>query len=154
MRSTGCVLLSFLLLAACGPPYFGPPVMQATAEEDASAKAFVDPSPSMSAVYIYRAGHYAWAWPVDISLLGAVKTTLPVDTYVRADMAPGLNEVYCITNALPDRRRVELMADRVRYFQVTVNRGEFGPFCLVAEVAPEVGQAEVRRKRRIQPMWP
>ena len=149
MRATAGVILSLLLLAACGPP-----VMKTAVEDDAAAKLFPEPASSKSALYIYRAGHYAWAWPVDISVVGAVKTPLPVDTFVRVDIAPGPNEVYCITNALPDRRRTQLVADRVRYFQVTVNRGEYGPFCLVREVSPEVGQAAVRASRRIQPLWP
>ena len=149
MRSTGCVILSLLLLASCGPP-----VMETALVDDARAKTFADPPPSLSAVYIYRLNGYAWAWPVNISVVGAVKTPLPIDTFVRVDVPPGPNEVYCITNALPDRRRTELVAERVRYFQVTVNRGEWGPFCLVAEVAPEVGQAAIRSSRRIQPLYP
>ena len=108
----------------------------------------------MAALYIYRAGHYAWAWPIDITVVGAVKTPLPVDTFVRVEVPPGPNEVYCLTNALSDRRRHELLADQVRYFQVTINRGEYGPFCLVAEVAPEYAQALIRANRRIEPMSP
>jgi len=149
MRSTGGVILSLLLLASCGPP-----VMRTPVEEDAAAKLFAEPAPSMAALYIYRAGHYAWAWPVDVSVVGAVKTPLPIDSFVRVDVQAGPNEVYCITNALPDRRRTQLAADAVRYFQVTVNRGEWGPFCLVQEVSPEIGQAAVRGGRRIQPLWP
>jgi hypothetical protein len=149
MRATAGVILSLLLLASCGPP-----VMRSTVEEDAAAKLFPEPEPAKAGLYIYRAGHYAWAWPVDIRVVGAVKTPLPIDSFVRVDVPPGPNEVYCITNALPDRRRTELLADRVRYFQVTVNRGEWGPFCLVSEVSPEVGQAAVRSSRRIQPLWP
>jgi hypothetical protein len=149
MRATGGVILSLMLLASCGPP-----VMRTSVEEDAAAKLFAEPPPAMAALYIYRAGHYAWAWPVDIAVVGSVKTPLPIDSFVRVEVPPGPNEVYCITNALPDRRRTQLGPDRVRYFQVTVNRGEWGPFCLVAEVAPEVGQAAVRGSRRIQPLWP
>jgi len=149
MRSAGCVILSLLLLASCGPP-----VLESPQADDVRAKAFADPTPSQAAVYIYRTSHYAWAWPVNIRVVGAVRTPLPVDTYVRVDLEPGLNEVFCITNALPDRRRVELFAERVRYFEVSVNRGEWGPFCLVREVAPEVGQAAVRSSRRIQPLYP
>jgi hypothetical protein len=149
MRSTGCVIFSLLLLASCGPP-----VMESALEEDARAKAFAEPPPSLSTVYIYRLDGYAWAWPVNISVVGAVKTPLPIDTFVRVDVRPGPNEVYCITNALPDRRRTELFAERTRYFQVTVNRGDWGPFCLVTEVSPDVGQAGVRASRRIQPLYP
>jgi hypothetical protein len=149
MRATAGVILSLLLLASCGPP-----VMRTTVEEDTAAKLFPEPTPSRAALYIYRSGQYAWAWPVDVAVVGAVKTPLPVDTFVRVEVPPGPNEVYCITNALPDRRRTQLAPDHVRYFQVTVNRGEWGPFCLVAEVAPEVGQAAVRGSRRIQPLYP
>ena len=149
MRATVGVILSLLLLASCGPP-----LMRTTAEEDAAAKLFPEPEPAKSALYIYRAGHYAWAWPVDIRVVGSVKTPLPVDSFVRVDVMPGPNEVYCITNALPDRRRTELVADHVRYFRVTVNHGEWGPVCLVTEVSAEVGQAGVKSGRRIQALWP
>ena len=149
MRATGCVILSLLLLSSCGPP-----VLETAVEEDASAKAFAGPPPSLSTLYIYRTTHYAWAWPVNIRVVGSVRTPLPVDTFVRVDVKPGPNEVFCITNALPDRQRVELFADRVRYFEVTVNRGEWGPFCLVREVSVEAGQQAVRSSRRIQPLYP
>jgi hypothetical protein len=149
MRSTCCVILSFLLVAACGPP-----IIQTPVAEDVSAKAFANPAPSMAAIYIYRAGHYAWAWPIDITVVGTVKTPLPVDTFVRVEVPPGPNEVYCLTNALSDRRRAEFLAGDVRYFQVTIERGEEGPFCLVAEAAPEYAQAIIRGNRRIRAMWP
>ena len=149
MRSTCCVILSCLLLVGCGPP-----IMETPLAEDARAKTFADPAPSMAALYVYRAGHYAWAWPIDVTVVGSVKTPIPVDTFVRVEVPPGPNEVYCITNALSDRRRTELLANQVRYFQVTIERGEYGPFCLVAEAAPEYAQVIIRRNRRIQPMWP
>jgi hypothetical protein len=149
MRSAGCVILSLLLLASCGPP-----VMETAVEEDRRAKTFADPGPSQSALYIYRTTPYAWAWPVNIRVVGSVQTPLPVDTFVRVDVTPGPNEVSCITNALPDRQRVELFAERVRYFEVSINRGDWGPFCLVREVSPEVGQQAVRGSRRIQPLYP
>jgi|SRR4051794_9779304 hypothetical protein len=149
MRAIGCVILSLLLLTACGPP-----VLETATEDDARAKAFADPPPALSALYIYRTTHYAWAWPVNIRVVGAVATPLPVDTFVRVDIRPGPNEVYCITNALPDRQRVELFAERVRYFEVSINRGDWGPFCLVREVAAEAAQVAIRGSRRIQPLYP
>jgi len=147
MRPTGLVILS-LLLASCGPP-----AVKTSPAEDAGAKLFPGPPPAQAALYIYRDSRF-WTWPVDVSVVGSVKTPMPVDSFVRVDVAPGPNEVQCKTNALPDRRRTELYADHVRYFQVTVNTGEWGPFCLVSEVPPEVGQAAVRSSRRIQPLWP
>jgi hypothetical protein len=110
MRSTGCVILPLLLLASCGPP-----VTETAVADDQQAKSFVDPGPAQSALYIYRTGHYAWAWPVNIQVVDSVRTPLPV-------------------------------------VEVSVNRGEWGPFCHIREVSPEIGQAAVRSSRRIQPL--
>src|SRR3954468_10816964 len=149
MRSISLLILSSLMLAACGGP-----VVRTTVEEEAIGKTFAPPAPSMAAIYIYRAGNYAWAWPVDVSVVGAVKTLFPVDTFVRVEVPPGPIEVNCITNARSDHQRREMAADQIRYFQVTLYRGEYGPYCLVSEATPEVGQAFVRADRRIQSMSP
>jgi hypothetical protein len=147
MRATGLVILS-LLLVSCGPP-----VRESSLQEEASAKQFLNPPPTKAAIYIYRRDEF-WTWPVDISVVSAVKTPLPIDSFVRVDIPAGPNEVLCKTNALPDRRRTEFLPERIRYFQVTINTGEWGPFCLVHEVPPEVGQAAVRTSRRIEPLYP
>lgn len=149
MRSISLVALSCLLLASCGPP-----VQRMALQDDANAKAFPEPRSSMAAIYIYRGGNYAPHWPVNIKVLGTVRTPLPVDTFVRADMPPGLTEVSCITNALTDRRTIDLQPDQTHYFRVTINAGEWGPFCLVAEVPAVEGQAAVRTARLIPPLYP
>ena len=149
MRLITLVVLSALMLAACEGS-----VVRTTVEEEATAKTFAPPAPSMAALYIYRAGHYAWAWPVEVTVVGAVNTRFPVDTFVRVEVPSGPTEVNCLTNARSDHQRREVMADQIRYFQVTLYRGDYGPYCLVSEVAPEVGQAFVRADRRIQSMSP
>jgi hypothetical protein len=150
MRSTSFGVLVCVLLAACGPA-----VQRMALQDDANAKAFPPPAPSASAVYIYRSGGYAPHWPVDVKLLGDhVQTPLPVDTFVRAEVPAGLTEVSCITNALPDRHRLDLQPDQTRYFRVTIEAGSWGPFCLVAEVPAEEGQAAVLRTRRIPRLYP
>jgi hypothetical protein len=138
-----------MLLAACGPP-----VQRTSVEEDTAAKAFAGPAASMAAVYIYRGGNYAPHLPVDVRVIGFVQTRLPVNTFVRAELPAGPNEVDCLINARPDRRRVELLADRIRYFEVTIDHGEWGPFCLVTEVPSSVGRAHVRSAQRIPPLYP
>lgn len=147
MRATGLVLLS-LLLASCGPP-----VRESGRQAEASAKLFPLPPPAKSAIYIYRDGEF-WTWPVDISVVSAVRTPLPTNSFVRVDIPAGPNEVFCKTNALPDRRRTEFLPDSIRYFQVTINTGEWGPFCLVQEMPPEVAQAAIRSYRRVEPLYP
>src|SRR5947207_15622759 len=130
MRLISLVILSALMLAACEGP-----VVRTTVEEEAMAKTFAPPPPSLATLYIYRAGNYAWAWPVEVTVVGAVYTRMPVDTFVRVEVPPGPTEVNCLTNARADRQRREVLADQVRYFQVTLYRGEDGPSCLVPEVA-------------------
>src|SRR5215469_4780162 len=98
MRSTSLAILACLLVAACGPP-----IQHMALQDDANAKAFPQPVPSLAAVYIYRGGNYAPHWPIAMKVLGGVETPLPVGTYVRADMQPGLTEITCKTNALADR---------------------------------------------------
>ena len=149
MRPTSLTILSCLLLAACGPS-----VQRTALQDDASAKAFPEPAPSMAAVYLYRDASYAPHWPVNVKVLGAVQTPLPVGSFVRAEVSPGLTEVSCVTNALPDRRRIDLLPDQTHYFRVTINAGDWGPFCLVAEVPASEGQAAVRAARRIPPLYP
>ena len=150
MRPTFLAILSCLLAAACGPS-----IQRMALQDDANAKAFPQPTPSLAAVYIYRGGNYAPHWPVNIKLLGDhVQTPLPVGTFVRAEVPAGLTEVSCITNALPDRQRLDLQPDQTRYFRVTINAGDWGPFCLVDEVPAAEGQAAVLRAQRIPPLYP
>ena len=149
MRSTSLGILSCLLVAACGPP-----IERMALQDDANAKAFPQPAPSMAAVYIYRGGNYAPHWPIAMKVLGAVQTPLPVGTFVRADMQPGLTEISCKTNALTDRHPIDLKPNQTHYFRATIHAGDWGPFCLVAEVSPAEGQAAIQTARRIPPLYP
>jgi hypothetical protein len=141
-------LLSALATGACGP------VFRTPLQADQEAKLFAPPPPGLSGVYIYRDSSYAPRWPIKVHILDSVNTELPAGTYLRVDLQPGLSDISCITNALSDHRRTPLVAGEVRYFQVRINPGSFGVYCLVVEVAPEAAQAVVRTQSRVEPINP
>ena len=137
-------LAVMLTLGACATvPTAGP-------QADQEGKHFDPPAPGSGAVYVYRPGWMALARTVDVGVAGGYHAKLASNTYFRLEGPPGPVDIVCKTDNTADRQ-IDIAPGDIRYVEVAMNAGIFGPHCSVNEVSPQQGQAAVLRSKRVTP---
>jgi hypothetical protein len=141
MRNLAVLVLAFAVSACATVPTAGP-------RADQEGKRFDPPAPGAGAVYVYRSGWMALARTVEVGVAGGYHAQLASNTYFRLEGPPGPVDIVCKTDNTADRQ-IDIAPGEIRYVEVAMNAGVFGPRCSVEEVSPQQGQAAVLRAKRV-----
>lgn len=138
------VLLT-LALGACAS------VPLASRQADEEGKRFDPPATGAGTIYVYRPGGVmAMARTADVGVAGGYHAELAPDTYFRLEGPPGPIDLVCKTTNIADQQ-VGITSGEIRYVEVVMSAGLWGPQCSLKEVAPGEGQPAILQARRVTP---
>lgn len=134
-------LLAFSLSACASVP-------MAPTDADAEGKRFPPPPPGQATLYVLRGGGLGAAVPIGATIGQRSVGSLAPFTWFRVDVAPGPQDVRCVTREVERSVVVEMAPGETRFVQLGAEMGWVTARCWLEQVPPEQGRAVVMTGQR------